>query len=162
MSLTDLASVGSFVSGVAVLISLLYIAYQVRQNTKHTRALIQSARVDRLMSQMIGFSDNDQCAAYLAGNGHDPTPTAIRERQFYMQCLGQVATMLDVFTQHGAGLLSDEQFGGVCATYRVWLREPGFRRMVTDHLEHTGHSSPKFSAFVAELMKEAETRARPT
>jgi hypothetical protein len=71
-------------------------------------------------------------------------------------------SLLYIAYQVRQGLLSHEQFGGVCATYRVWLRESGFRRMVTDHLEHTGHSSPKFSAFVAELMKEAETRARPT
>lgn len=33
MSLSDLASIGSFVSGVAVLASLIYLALQVRQNT---------------------------------------------------------------------------------------------------------------------------------
>lgn len=40
MTLSDLASIGSFVSGVAVLISLVYLASQVRQGTKATRAEI--------------------------------------------------------------------------------------------------------------------------
>jgi len=57
MTLSDLASLGSLISSVAVLVSLTYLAYQIRQSTKRTRALIQSARVDRLMSQMIGFSE---------------------------------------------------------------------------------------------------------
>ena len=37
MSLTDLASLGSFVSGVTVLISLIYLALQVRQAEKNDR-----------------------------------------------------------------------------------------------------------------------------
>src|SRR5947209_18988379 len=40
MNLSDLASIGSFVSGVAVLISLVYLATQVRQAAKATRSEI--------------------------------------------------------------------------------------------------------------------------
>lgn len=40
MQLADLASVGSFVSGVAVLVSLVYLAFQVRQATHATRSEI--------------------------------------------------------------------------------------------------------------------------
>src|SRR5215469_17016584 len=38
MTLSDLASIGSFVSGIAVLVSLVYLAIQVRQNTRNLRA----------------------------------------------------------------------------------------------------------------------------
>jgi hypothetical protein len=41
MSLSDLASIGSFVSGAAVLVSLVYLRLQIRQNTRHSQALIQ-------------------------------------------------------------------------------------------------------------------------
>ena len=44
MSLSDLASIGSLVSGIAVLVSLIYLAQQTWQNAKHTRALIHQAR----------------------------------------------------------------------------------------------------------------------
>jgi hypothetical protein len=37
MSLADLASLGSFISGIAVLVSLVYLAQQIRQSTKHSR-----------------------------------------------------------------------------------------------------------------------------
>ena len=37
MSLSDLAALGSFVSGFAVLASLIYLALQTRQNVKHKR-----------------------------------------------------------------------------------------------------------------------------
>ena len=154
MSLSDLASIASILSSIAVAVSLVYLGLQAHQNAKHTRALIQSARVDRLMNQMIGFSDADKCAAYLVGNGKEPTPQAIQERQFFMQCLAQTSVMLDVFTQHQSGLLSEEQFNGVCGTYRVWLREPGFRKLMTGRNAAFRSSQPKFVAFVETLMKD--------
>lgn len=70
MTLSDLASLGILISSVAVLVSLTYLAYQIRQSTKHTRALIQLARVDRLMSQMIGFFER---------GGHRPLSNPLRE-----------------------------------------------------------------------------------
>ena len=38
MSLSDLAAIGSFVSGVAVLGSLIFVGFQLRQNTQAVRA----------------------------------------------------------------------------------------------------------------------------
>jgi hypothetical protein len=154
MSLTDLASIASILSSIAVAVSLVYLGLQAHQNAKHTQALIQSARVDRLMNQMIGFSDADKCTAYLAGNGKEPTPQAIQERQFFMQCLAQSGVMLDVFSQHQGGLLSDEQFNGVCGTYRVWLKEPGFRKLMTERNAAFQKLQPQFIAFVEALMRD--------
>lgn len=154
MSLSDLASIASILSSIAVAVSLVYLGLQAHQNAKHTRALIQSARVDRLMNQMIGFSDADKCAAYLVGNGKEPTPQAIQERQFFMQCLAQTGVMIDVFTQRQDGLLSEEQFNGVCGTYRAWLREPGFRTLMIERNAAFRDSTPRFVAFVESLMKD--------
>jgi len=38
MSLSDLAAVGSFINGVAVLASLIFVGFQLRQNTRAVRA----------------------------------------------------------------------------------------------------------------------------
>lgn len=38
MSLSDLAAIGSFISGLAVLASLIFVGYQLRQNTQAIRA----------------------------------------------------------------------------------------------------------------------------
>jgi len=47
MSLSDLAAVGSFVSGIAVVISFIFLALQVRQANRNQRSLIQQARTGR-------------------------------------------------------------------------------------------------------------------
>jgi len=43
MNLSDLASIGSFVSGVAVLASLIFVGFQLRQNTQAVRAAASQA-----------------------------------------------------------------------------------------------------------------------
>lgn len=152
MTLNDLSAIAQTLGVVAVIVSLVFVGYQLRQNSKHTRAQIQSARVDRLMAQMIGFSDADKCAAYLRGNGREPTPEAIQDRQFYMQCLAQLGVMMDVFHQHQEGLLGEEQFAGVVETYKRWLVEPGFRRITLDFHAMMKSRTPAFSTFLDTLL----------
>lgn len=152
MTLDDLNAVAQTLGVVALVVSLVFVGYQLRQNTKHTRAQIQSARVDRLMAQMIGFSDADKCAAYIRGNGREPTQEAVQDRQFYMQCLAQLGVITDVFHQHEDGLLNEEQFVGVSETYRRWLAEPGFRRVVLDFKVMTNNRSPDLLAFIDTLL----------
>lgn len=43
MSLTDLASIGNFVSGIAVVISFFFLGFQMRQNTKAVKAAASQA-----------------------------------------------------------------------------------------------------------------------
>ncbi len=152
MNLENLYYVGQTVAVVAILASLLFVGFQVRQNSKHMRAQIQSARVDRLMAQMIGFSDADKCAAYIIGNGEEATPEAIKERQFYLLCMAQLGVMVDVFHQYKDGLLNEEQFIGAKETYRRWLQDAGFRTILMEFRENMTEGTPDFGAFLFELM----------
>src|SRR5215469_1826562 len=52
MSLSDLASLGSFVSGIAVLVSLIYVAVQLRQAAKHQRALMHQGYAARVSENL--------------------------------------------------------------------------------------------------------------
>jgi hypothetical protein len=53
MSLSDLASIGSFVSAAAVLVSLVYLSLQVKQAAKNQRAAMVNATSARLGDQMF-------------------------------------------------------------------------------------------------------------
>jgi hypothetical protein len=46
--LSDLASIGSLVSGLAVLISLVYLTIQVRQAQKNQRAVLNQSYITRV------------------------------------------------------------------------------------------------------------------
>ena len=51
MTLENIYYIGQTLAVMAILASLIFVGFQVRQNARHTRAQIQSARVDRLMAQ---------------------------------------------------------------------------------------------------------------
>ena len=67
MSLSDLASIGSLVSDMAVLISLIYLALQVRQAERNQRAIVQQARISRSSDQLMGLADPVLTRAWLQG-----------------------------------------------------------------------------------------------
>jgi hypothetical protein len=46
MSLEDLGNVGEFVAAVAVVVSLIYLAFQIRQNTRWLRASLKQSITD--------------------------------------------------------------------------------------------------------------------
>ena len=57
MSLSDLASIGSLISGVAVLVSLVYLSLQIRQNARHSQALIQQGRAARIADTALRLAE---------------------------------------------------------------------------------------------------------
>src|SRR5690348_11172706 len=64
MTLTDLASLGSFVSGVAVLISLIYLALELRHAERNQRALVQQGRSARLVDMFMHFAEPDASTVF--------------------------------------------------------------------------------------------------
>ena len=67
MSLSDLASLGSFVSGCAVLISLIYLALQVRQTERNQKISIRHSRVSRTVELQLALADPGVADAWLHG-----------------------------------------------------------------------------------------------
>jgi hypothetical protein len=83
MTLTEIASIATAISGFAVTISLIYVAIQTRQNVRHTRALIHQGTAARTTALLLGSMNADAAAAWIEGNGGTPTPELIRKRQFH-------------------------------------------------------------------------------
>jgi len=164
MSLTDLASLGSFISGIAVAASVLYLALQTHQNAKHTRALVQLGRATRIVDLILRLADPDMVAAEIAGNGGTPTPEAVRVQQFQAICRARLIALEDSFAQHEVGLISEDAFGDFRAGIRTVLTQPGARAFWIDWKAQRPRTSMKFKAFVDEMLSSAaatESTLRP-
>ena len=127
MSLSDLASIGSFVSGFAVLVSLIYLSLQIRQNTRHSRALIQQGRAARIcqtLSDMAELDWTDGMEACLAGEAN-VSPKDLRKFNFVARTYFVSAE--DSFLQHQEGLMDHQVFDGFEGSMRAGLAgSPGF------------------------------------
>lgn len=152
MSLSDLASLGSFVSGVAVTVSLIYLIIQTRQSVRHTRALIQQGASARTTQIALSQTDAGNAAAFLQANGVNPTNEAIRQMQFAMMCTTWIAALEDIHGQHSEGLLTNEQFARNCLEHRVLMSQPAMRAFWLASRDEIGKAAPKFRAFVDSLI----------
>jgi len=151
VTLSEISSIATAVSGFVVTISLIYVAIQTQQNVRHTRALIHQGTAARTTTLLLGLMNADAAAAWIEGNGGTPTPELIRKRQFQNQCGTAMIAMEDYFSQHEEGLLSEEQFARGSESFRELLREPGMRAYWLRQKEVMAKAAPRYCAFIDSL-----------
>lgn len=148
LSLSDLASLGSFASGVAVTVSLIYLIIQTRQNVRHTRGLIIQGASARTTAIVLANQTRDVMTAWIIGNGGEASEARIREGQFNLMCQTSVTAMEDLFAQRALGLIPDEVFARNCFVHRALLSQAGMRAYWLAQREELAEAAPKFVAFV--------------
>lgn len=127
MSLSDLASLGSFVSGIAVLISLLYLALQVRQTEKNQRGTIANVRASRTVDVVLRGTDPSIATALQKtfGGAQDLTPFELRQFTAYAGAF--LINSEDTFLQRRHGLLEDDAYRAYRISVSSMMANPAFR-----------------------------------
>jgi hypothetical protein len=152
MTLGELAWFSTAISGFAVTASVIYLAIQTHQNTRNIRAMIHQGSTARTASILTDLMDPEYCAAWIEGNGGEATPEAVRARQFFFHCSVALNSMEDLYVQHRAKLLNEEQFVRGSETYRCILTEPGMRKYWEDERPLFAPTAPGFTAYVDGLL----------
>lgn len=154
MTLSDIASIATVVSSIAVLGSLLYLAHQTRQNTRHTRALIQQARNQQIIDfNLNGVTNPAVNELILRGGAGDPALTSGQVVAYLSFVLAQLAHAEDGFYQHRDGLIDEERYSGSIAFLQnVLAPNPGFRAAWA---MCKGVCGPEFRAFADKKIREA-------
>jgi hypothetical protein len=127
MSLSDLASVGSLVSGLAVLTSLIYLALQVRQTERNQQISIRHSRASRIVELELALADPAVATAWHHGSSSPEEITQTELSQFTNLCRAFFFHFEDSFYQREEGLLNDDAFETVVAGARLLARSPGVR-----------------------------------
>ena len=105
MSLSDLASIGSFVSGVAVVITLALLLIQTQQSSRNQRALMQQGRSARNVELLMRLSEPRQSDIIVRAEAGELKLTA-SEAQSYMRLSGAFfMNYEDSYLQFQAGTL---------------------------------------------------------
>ena len=165
MSLEDLGNIGEFVAAVGVIISLIYLAVQIRQNTSQ---LIEGNRAQRLAAQRdtVGaFSAyrhlvvlNPGVSQLFHKGALDLESLTEEERlRFDLVAYELVFACETLFTHVEESLLPIERWNGVSQYLVANLRQPGLRQ----HWEQNKYlcSSP-FVAAVDMLLSEPPANRR--
>ena len=127
MSLADLASIGSFVSALAVLISLIYLGLQVRQNTHVHRASAHQARLEFVMDFLEGQTDPSMAPLLLRGMEGDAKLSEVEFTRFKAFMHRWFLGMAEIVWMHERGVLDNDRFAGSMVALRGYLGFPGCR-----------------------------------
>lgn len=127
MTLSDLASLGSLVSGLAVLASLLFLYFQIRQTQRNQRAAISQAAITRNVEFNNWLSAPEMSAFMLKALTR---PDELSEEEVW-RLTGVTRNLVlgfqDAKFQHDAGLADDIIFDHALRSLKFWMTCPAFR-----------------------------------
>ena len=126
MNLSDLASLGSLLSSVAVLFSLLFVGAQIRQSNRNQRSLMQQGRSTRNVDLLTRLTDPQLSELLLRVlRGETATDTE------YLVLYGYIASVFwgyeDCFLQFRSGTLDAKSWASDVATLKRLLSNPAYR-----------------------------------
>lgn len=155
MTLSDLASIGSLISDVAVLASLIYLAQQTRQNVRNSQALIQQGRAARIADTALRLVELRADPAINKCMNGSPDVGDQDVGRFLNLCRAVFVSAEDSYFQRERGLMDDLTFASFEASIRSgmgslgigagWLLtremyEPQFRAYMDHMLDETAAS----------------------
>ena len=127
MSIADFANVSQIAASFAVVLSLIYLALQVRQAERNQRAIIQQGRANRTSQASIDVAGSGLATVFRRGVAGDPDLTPEQFDQWMLICRALWLSSEDSFLQHEAGLLDEHAFQSYVAGVRHYISSPGMR-----------------------------------
>jgi len=137
-----------------VLISLIYLALQVRQAQRNQQSLISQGRVDRVCDILLHHAEPGVAGAFRKGLRGEEL-SEIELTQFDNIFRAQMASRQDTFFQHQERLINTHAFVGLQLSTREIMRNPGLRAMwsiLRDIYPAT------FQTFIDESIRDAPVR----
>jgi hypothetical protein len=106
MSLESLGNVGEFIGGLAVIASLIYLAVQIRQNTKSVRLQVEHAIKKDTLALRLSVVENPVVADLLAKAIADFNSLSPSERiRMNMACANAIEHLQQAFLLRKQGLI---------------------------------------------------------
>ena len=154
MDLTQLANLGEFIGRVAVLVTLIYLTMQIRENTKSTNRTASQQSTTRASDWAHFLAGNAACLQTFRVGMADPDALETEDDRLRFGLLmnGLWRQFEDLFFQYETGSLNPEAWEGWHFSIRQVVAHPGFRAFWRTRREAF---MPSFAAFV-----EAEIRGR--
>jgi hypothetical protein len=127
MSLSDLAAIGSFISGLAVVITLLFLLIQMRQTERNQRALLNQGALSRTTDTVMWQSQRELS---VLSNRVGLNETNFSNEELW-KLLGllrvNVLNLQDALVQHKQRLVDQATLEQAVRAFEFWMRRPVMR-----------------------------------
>lgn len=153
MTLQDAGIIGDVVASIATVITLIYLAVQIRQNTHTMRVTSTTSHIESLGSTTLLLAqDRELSDIYFAGLSGEQTLDESEERQFQMTLAHFMMAIQQVYLLREEEALHPEIDAYLMTTLTWLMRQSGFRK----YWEAWGPTNPpNFKAFIDEQLKIA-------
>jgi len=126
MNLSNLANLGEFVAGIGVVISLLYLSVQIRQNTAWVRASTHQSFADSVGNTLEGLYSDPELYEFFRKGLRSPEKLTEEERlRWHMISTRIVRLMESAYYQHASGTMDPEWWQAIGTSWQEWMSEPG-------------------------------------
>lgn len=151
MDLATLANLGEFVGGFFVVVSLVYLAHQVRQNTKSLRTENYARVLDRMSTLQSNLSTDAELNRIVVLGAQDPGSLTRSERVRFSWAMYELLGAGEFMYHQGQdGALPKEVWNRWERTIAWWLSSPGIQRWWA---ARPSPFSATFEAFVEETIR---------
>ena len=141
MTLQDLGSLGEFVSSIAVLVTLIYLARQLHQRTDSARTESLNMALGVHVHQIAQITATDERAELFRKFCADFTSLSLNEKgRIHSVMLDLLVSFNQVIRLNQSGMLDNEEFGAIRGTFLSILRTTGGRAWWEDYK----HMTPPF------------------
>jgi hypothetical protein len=145
----ELGNIGDFIGGIGVVVTLLYLAVQIRQNSRTVKAASAQAMLSSLAQTLSSLGASSQAArVFVIGQTDVDQLTDDEQAQFALWLLGWFRILEQAYYQYRLGGLDPVLWDGHAAQLRSTMQSPAVRRWwaVRGPLFH-----PAFRRFIDEL-----------
>jgi hypothetical protein len=109
-TLSQLADLGELIGGIAVVASLVYLAIQIRQNTRMVRGTTLHQNTDLWSSLFFRLAEPDIAQAYVAGMTGRGDIRPSQYTQFFFICRAMFVAFENQYYQMRQGVLDPETY----------------------------------------------------
>ena len=159
MDIDQLASIGELLGGVGVILSLLYLAFQLRDQSRGLRSESYGRSLDRLARMQERLAEDDDFSQTFSKGLIDPEGLSVEERIRFTWSLTEMFGDFEYMQhQHMQGDMPEQIWLRWHETIKFWLTFPGTRAW------WYGKPSPfstDFSLFVEECIRDGYQPERP-
>lgn len=112
MTLANLANIGEFIGGIAVIVSLIYVALQIRQNTKTIRGSTLQQNTDFWGDLFLRLAQPELASIYSTGMRGNADISPITFTQFNCLARSMFLGFENQYFQYQNGILDPESYLG--------------------------------------------------
>jgi hypothetical protein len=173
LTIQDLGSIGELIAAIATILTLVYLAAQIRQNTKTVRSSTLHQNTDLWSALWLRLADPGIARAYAQGMTGQPDIEPLSYTQFFLICRGMFLALENQYYQVRQGVLDGEAYASyeraiaeqllAYRGFRIWWEQsrsvfsPSFAAHIDDQIESEPEADP--TKLYAEWQRIAKSKA---